>query len=202
MEDNFWVGLAKSLFQLIFNKETEKNGKMDPVEVSVETEIGKPEVAVKANSPTPPGDAVDWINESQKVSKYFTVKDLVYLPTWKRLANASDGLDLDIQTNLIKLAQKMDTVREYFGKPVITHVSYRPTEYNKAIGGALHSQHSLGAAMDFHIEGLTCDEVREELVNKGLLETWGMRCEKAPGTNWVHLDFKELAPGGNRYFIP
>jgi hypothetical protein len=145
---------------------------------------------------------VDWSNPACKVSKYFTVNEMLYLPTWKRLANEGDGLDDEIKANLIGLAQKMDTVREYFDKPINVHVTYRPTEYNKAIGGALRSAHSEGKACDFHVMGMTCDEIRDEIVAKGLLDLWEMRCEKKPGSNWVHLDYRELKTGGNRYFIP
>ncbi len=177
-------------------------GLLSKKEIGVEVSIpigGEVEKPVVQETPTV---AINWSDPSCKVSKYFTVHEMIYLPTWKRLANEADGLNEEVKENLIKLGQKMDTVREYFDKGINVHVTYRPLEYNKAIGGALHSAHSEGMAMDFDIMGMTCDEVREELVSKGLLDTWTMRCEKAPGTNWVHLDYKALLAGGNRYFIP
>jgi hypothetical protein len=183
---DFLKSLLDTIVGLISNKGVQ-------VEIPLQSEPKE-----EASVPAP----IDWTNPGCKVSKYFTVHEMIYLPTWKRMANESDGLNEDIKESLIKLGQKMDTVREYFDKPINVHVTYRPLEYNKAIGGALHSAHSDGAAMDFDIMGMTCDEVRKELVDRNLLETWAMRCEKAPGTNWVHLDYRALKPGGNRYFIP
>lgn len=185
------MDLLKSLLEMALSIFIKK-------EAEVTIPLSTPPEAVKPTEEP----SIDWTNPDQKVSKYFTVREMIYLPTWKRMANESDGLNDQIKANLIGLAQKMDTVREYFNKPINVHVTYRPLEYNKAIGGALHSAHSDGQAMDFDIMGMTCDDVRFQLVNEKLLDKWEMRCEKAPGSNWVHLDYRELKPGGNRYFIP
>jgi uncharacterized protein YcbK (DUF882 family) len=75
-------------------------------------------------------------------------------------------------------------------------------EYNRVIGGALRSAHSEGKACDFSIMGMTCDDIRKKIMDNNLLDLWQMRCENLPGSNWVHLDCRELRPGGNRYFIP
>lgn len=147
---------------------------------------------------------LDWSKDELKISKYFTVKEAIYLPTWKRLANKEDGLNDTIKENSLRLFKQMDVVREHFGKPIRAHVAYRPVEYNKAIGGAQHSAHSEGMAFDFDIIGMSCDDVRKELTkdNNKLLEEWKMRCEDMPGSTWVHLDIRELAPEGHRFFKP
>lgn len=144
---------------------------------------------------------INWADPACKVSKYFNVKELLYLPTWKRMANEADGLNETIKENLVDLAKSMDTVRDHFGKPIRIHVTYRPLEYNKAIGGALHSAHSDGQAMDFDIVGLTCDDVRKAINDANLLETWQMRMENIDG-NWVHLDRRQPTAGGQRFFKP
>jgi len=186
------MDLWKSLLELVLGLITKK-------ELGVSIPIGEPkEQPAEDAKPV----VIDWTDGAQMVSKYFTVHNMIYLPTWKRLANEADGLNEEIKENLIKLGQKMDTVREYFSKPINVHVTYRPLEYNKAIGGALHSAHSDGMAMDWDLMGMTCDEVREKLVTDKCLDTWAMRCEDAPKTNWVHLDYRELKPGGHRFFIP
>lgn len=150
---------------------------------------------------TPQSSAViNWEDPGCLVSKFFTVHEMIYLPTWKRMANAQDGLNDEIKSNLVELGKKMDVVREYFGSSINVHVTYRPEAYNKAIGGALHSAHSEGKAMDFDIKGKTCDEVRKALVDNNLLDTWNMRCEDTPGSNWVHLDYR--APINKRFFKP
>lgn len=145
---------------------------------------------------------LDWSKPESKISEHFTVKDAIYLPTWKRLANQEDGLDSTIKVDLQRLFAQMDVVRSHFGKPIRVHVTYRPSEYNKAIGGAQHSAHSEGLACDWDIPGINCDEVRKEIVDKGLLDTWNMRMEDLPGSSWVHLDLREVPIGGHRYFLP
>jgi hypothetical protein len=192
------MDLWKSLLELVLGLLTKK-------EAVVSIPIGEPKEQPKPEEAKPEEAkpaTIDWTDGTQKVSKYFTVHDMIYLPTWKRMANEADGLNEEVKANLIELGKKMDTVREYFDKPINTHVTYRPLEYNKAIGGALHSAHSEGKAMDWDLMGMTCDEVRDILVKEKLLDTWAMRCEDKPASNWVHLDYRELKPDGHRFFIP
>lgn len=145
---------------------------------------------------------IDWNNPKCAMGSHFNVHDAIYLPTWGRLAVEADGLDDIIKSNLIKLFIAMNVVRDHFGKPIRVHVSYRPMEYNKAIGGSLHSAHSEGLACDFDVIGMTCDDVRKDILDNGLLDTWNMRMEDAPGSNWVHLDLRELVAGKHRFFNP
>lgn len=118
------------------------------------------------------------------------------------MANENDGLNDEIKANLTKLFQKMDKIREHFGKPISVHVTYRPEEYNKLVKGAKNSAHKAGLACDFHVKDVSCDEVRDNIIKNGLLDKLELRMEDLPGSNWVHLDCKDLAPGGNRYFKP
>ncbi len=141
---------------------------------------------------------MDWLDPSAKVSKFFTVKECLWLPTWKRCADASDGLDDTVKANLKDLCGKLDKVREFLGKPIMVHVTYRPEKYNALIGGAKNSTHKFGKAMDFHVTGLPCDEVRKLLLPK--LADFGLRMEDLPGSGWIHLDTSEPKP--NRFFKP
>lgn len=131
-------------------------------------------------------------------SKYFTWKEMTYLPQWKRQAT-DEELTPEIKENLTKLMQKMDLVREYFGAPIIVHVAFRTPEYNKLVKGAKNSTHLYGMACDFHIKGYTCDAARARIIKDNRLEEWGMRMEKLPGSNWIHLDYRAPGPSG-RYF--
>lgn len=142
--------------------------------------------------------AIDWTDPKSHVSKHFTVKECIWLPQWNRLANASDGLDDTVKGNLIKLCTTMDKVRELIDRPFNVHCMYRPEAYNKLVGGAVKSAHKFGRGIDFHISRCSCDDGRAILEKH--LEKFGLRMEKNPGSNWIHLDDMEVLPGKNRYF--
>lgn len=135
------------------------------------------------------------------ISKYFTWKEATFLPRWNRTASEEE-LPVDIRNNLIVLFTKMDVVREHFNLPINVHVAYRPKAYNALIGGAKNSSHMYGLAVDFSVQGLNCDAVRQSILDAGLLESLNMRMECNPGSNWVHIDIREVPHGGSRYFNP
>lgn len=145
-----------------------------------------------------------WSNPNNKISKYFTVKELTYLPKWGIYHIPSK----QEKENLTKLALVMDIIRDELGLPVNVHVSIRPTSvncidpkwkgqnYNKAVGSiATKSAHIIGLGMDFDC-GENCDKTREKILP--LLEKLNIRMEKKPGAIWVHVDL--MPPNPNRYF--
>jgi uncharacterized protein YcbK (DUF882 family) len=134
------------------------------------------------------------------ISKHFSYKEALWLPSWNRAAIESDGLSQEILDNLIILFNKMDSIRDTMGMPIIVHCAYRPPAYNTLVHGAPNSAHLHGMACDFHVSGSTCDAVRQKILNENLLETLEMRMEDAPGTNWVHLDWAPVI--SNRFFKP
>lgn len=134
------------------------------------------------------------------ISKYFTMREALWLPKWNREANESDGLDNNVLMNLSNLFEEMDLLREFFGRPIIVHVAYRPAEYNKLVKGAPKSAHLLGKAVDFHVAEMDCDVARQKILDANLLELHGLRMENLPGSSWIHID--TMAPGKNRYFSP
>jgi len=79
--------------------------------------------------------------------------------------NAPDCHYLD--TNLIKAVQ---IIRNYYGVPVAINSTFRTVEHNLSIGGASHSQHLTGHALDFTFSDKTyLDLYYNEIVNKGEL---------------------------------
>lgn len=158
---------------------------------------------------------IDWTNPDCGISKYFTVKNAIWLPQWNRLANEKDSLGNDAKDALIKLfTEVMDPVRELIGKPIKVHVAFRSPEYNVLIGGAKMSIHmarkyddgSLVAACDWSADmnqgsiGANCDELKKILMPK--LAEMGIRMEdNGPEAGWIHLDNRKPGPGG-RFFKP
>lgn len=144
--------------------------------------------------------SIDWTNPSCKISKYFTVKECLFLPQWNRLANESDGLNDEVKENILSLAEKMDEIREFFNVSISVHCWLRPTEYNTLVKGAKSSCHLTGKAIDFHVKRLDCDETRQKILDEGLLDSLELRMEDLPGSSWVHLDIGFPKP--NRFFKP
>ena len=157
------------------------------------------------------------IDTTAQISSHFTYGEALWLPTWGRMGNDTDGLTGDVIARLTFLFQKMDVVRDYFGKPIRVHVAWRPEAYNRLIGGATNSAHraqvdgsgaelpgnGMEAAVDFDVEGLTCDQARQMILNDNKLEEWGMRMEdNGAGASWIHLDTRQPLPGHQRFFKP
>lgn len=147
--------------------------------------------------------SINWKDGKSLVSKYFSVHECIFLPSWARMATEEDGLNDEIKDNLIKLCSAMDLVREYFDKPINVHVTYRPEDYNNQVHGAQHSQHKIGLAMDFDVKDLTCKDAIASILADNKLEEWSMRMENnGSDPTWIHLDLKEVIEGHSRYFIP
>lgn len=127
----------------------------------------------------------------------FSWKEALFLPSWNRIANPSDGLTEEIKGNLIKVFLVLEDIRLLYNKPITIHCAYRPLAYNIQIGGATHSAHIEGKAIDFSISNVTCNNVRTKLMP--MLDKLNIRMENLPNSNWVHIDIRNTSP---RYFKP
>lgn len=153
---------------------------------------------------------IDWSNPDAKISRHFTVKEALWLHHWNRLANEADGLNDHVKAQILRMAEKMDVIRDFIGLPINVHDWYRPEKYNAdpRVKGAKRSKHMcLGdhSAVDWDapVDGAAseeeaCDILRASLEPK--LEPWEIRMEKNPGAPWVHTDNAEVVL--LRYFRP
>lgn len=162
---------------------------------------------------------IDWNDPKCKISKYFTVKEAIWLPEWKRLGNLpEDCLTDEIKDNLVETFAWMDDVRDWVGKPINVHLAFRSMAYhldlykrmnaaNQAAGRPeqhvpMGSQHLSGNAVDFDVSGEKCEDIEKKIIEEGKLDEWNLRMEsKGSPTSWVHLDSKTPGPSG-RYFKP
>jgi uncharacterized protein YcbK (DUF882 family) len=136
-----------------------------------------------------------WTNPKSKISKYFTTREALYLPKWDKTYLPSH----DEMKNIIKMAEAMDLVREFLQVPIQVHCWIRPKAYNIAVGGASASMHIVGSAVDWSVEGQSCDNIRKLILPQ--LSFWGVRMEDLPGSNWIHLDNKPCEKE-HRFFKP
>ena len=115
--------------------------------------------------------------------------------------------------NLLKAQEQMgkmymlagfaERVREIVGKPLIVTSGYRCPELNKAIGGALTSQHIFCEAIDFVVKGLRPEDVFNRIVTSDLKYNQIIIERNTKGSQWVHISigaFKQkLQFDGKKY---
>lgn len=85
------------------------------------------------------------------------------------------------------LAGFAERVREIIGKPMIITSGYRCSELNKAIGGALTSQHIFCEALDFVVKGLRVEDIFNRIVTSDLKYNQIIIERNKSGSQWVHL---------------
>lgn len=153
---------------------------------------------------------IDWTDPQARVSKYFSVHETLFLPSWREyhIPNKSE------KEEILKLALIMDEVRKFVDNPILVHVWIRPNkanipgskwnghDYNHYIGStAKRSAHIYGRAIDFHVSGSEgpqgCAAIRQKLLPK--IEGWDLRMEDNEG-GWIHLDTNPVK--NNRFFKP
>ena len=102
-----------------------------------------------------------------------------------------DGSDVVmIDESLVMLLQ---CIREHFGKPITITSGYRTATHNTAVGGAKSSQHLLGRAADFYVEGVPVAAVAAYaetlLPSRGGIGRYPKdAAHPKRSTGWVHID--------------
>ena len=88
--------------------------------------------------------------------------------TWDEVACRDKDRSLPNPQDLIhvyRVCDLLEEVRYLFGNLPITVLSwYRTDVYNKQVGGAKHSQHLRGAAVDFTVRGISPKQVQAKLL--------------------------------------
>jgi len=64
--------------------------------------------------------------------------------------------------NLFAVGLVWDEIRERLGRPVVLTSGYRAPKYNKAVGGAIRSQHLEARALDGYCKGIQAQYVASE----------------------------------------
>ena len=85
------------------------------------------------------------------------------------------------------LAGFAERVREIIGKPMIITSGYRCPELNRAIGGAITSQHIFCEAIDFVVKGLRPEDVFNRIVTSDLKYNQIIIERNKSGSQWVHI---------------
>ena len=105
--------------------------------------------------------------------------------------DCNDGSEMNIAIyhNMVKVANQLQILRNYIGKPITINSGYRSEEYNASIGGAKNSQHIMGRAADIVVKGMTPLAVHttiELLIEKGDMLQGGLGLYDS----FVHYDIR------------
>ena len=119
-----------------------------------------------------------------KKIKHFTLAEFLRSTSAKR-SNIDNTPSFDVVDNLNRLADYLDVIREKFGKPILISSGFRCPLLNKAVGGAVNSQHLKGLAAD-----LVCDDM--ETLLSIIRETGGFdqlitEHRKGSKNYWIHV---------------
>jgi hypothetical protein len=124
-----------------------------------------------------------------RLSPNFTLAQLIRSDTAERL-----GIDNhpgpDHVANLVRLAAALEDLLALLGRPLAISSGYRSPALNAAVGGAPHSRHALGLAVDF-----TCAGFGSPLVVARAIAGSPLRFDQLIHEygRWVHLG---LEPDG------
>lgn len=70
-----------------------------------------------------------------------------------------------IDSRLVPLVRALEIVRaEFGGRPIKIISAYRPLQYNRALGSKDDSQHVVGRAADFTIDGVSPSEIWDRVL--------------------------------------
>lgn len=140
---------------------------------------------------------MDCLKCGMKLSPHFTLDEMCksQLAVRNNIANQPDASAIAAMQRLAKAI--LEPVRAHFGAPIIPSSGFRSAALNKVLGGAHHSQHCKGEAVDFEIAGIPHVEIalwilRELDFDQLILEYPQADCVRA---GWLHVSY---AHGRNR----
>lgn len=90
-----------------------------------------------------------------------------------------------------ELVDLLCEVRKFFKSPVIINSGYRCASHNAKVGGAKQSQHTIGSAADFIVEGIQTQEVHKHCLKVFGNKPLGIAIKINPKNKYggfVHLD--------------
>jgi hypothetical protein len=117
----------------------------------------------------------------------------------KKITNGVDWDDLDVakQANAKMLAENLQVIRDFLGKPVTVTSGYRPAAKNASVGGSKTSQHLHGEAWDFVVSELDANGLDDlfRLLHEGKIKlphacSQVIRESNGKGAEWIHMGLK------------
>lgn len=128
------------------------------------------------------------------ISEHLTLEEVTKSTTGIRLGISNVPSEEHVD-NLKKLAANVfEKIRNHFNTPIYIISGYRSPELNKAVGGATHSDHMKGMAIDIDMDGKNTitnkqifDYVKDNLEFTKLIWEYGNN----DNPDWVHISYDE-----------
>jgi hypothetical protein len=118
-----------------------------------------------------------------KDTKYFKVSEILRSSTAKKHNIDNTPTDETIIDNINYTLNRLNEIREQYGKPIYINSGYRCDELNVLVGGVKDSKHRLGLAVDLRWDTDLIDFLIENCSFDKLIR------EKAGKSKWIHLQF-------------
>ena len=121
------------------------------------------------------------------MARYFTINEML-----KSDVAAKNGINNfkattpDIIVNCEYTLQRLDKIREIYGKPIIISSGYRCKQLNDLVGGAPNSQHLSGFAVDIQYDLNLIEAIKKY----GHFDQLILEQKKRSKTKWLHISFK------------
>jgi zinc D-Ala-D-Ala carboxypeptidase len=127
-----------------------------------------------------------------QLSKNLALAEVMRSETAKRKGISNMPTPEHIENFKLLAENIFQPIREHFGVPIILSSGYRSKELNKAVGGALSSQHCTGEAIDIDMDGTTVKNaevfnfIKDNLNFDQLI--WEFGTDSNP--DWVHVSYE------------
>jgi len=99
-----------------------------------------------------------------QLSEHFSLEELT-ITNHREFDNTPNDAELE---NLKRMAEFLEEVRSLLGKPLLINSCYRSEQINNSVGSKSTSQHRVGCATDFRVNGMTPDEVVKAIIASDL----------------------------------
>jgi hypothetical protein len=99
-----------------------------------------------------------------QLSEHFSLEELT-ITNHREFDNTPNNAELE---NLKRMAEFLEEVRSLLGKPLLINSCYRSEQINNSVGSKSTSQHRVGCATDFRVNGMTPDEVVKAIIASDL----------------------------------
>lgn len=132
---------------------------------------------------------------NKQLTPHFNLREFLRSQTAVRMGISMEPTPAIVQALTDLAVNVLEPFRQYIALPMVISSGYRPPMVNAAIGGSARSQHMLGQACDFHIEGLEPIDVclaLEQCANEGMLKFDQLILEYDA---WTHVSYSTRVRG-------